>query len=120
MEMDANALESWAAAQKQKEDDNLALQKYQRADEARIKELTLQIEKLTKEVKSRQNQLDAEVTETRAAQIELDKTGEEFKNLHRERQELLLQWEESIKAAERREQLIKQAEETLQLILVIY
>ena len=37
-------------AAKQKEDDNLALQKYTRADEVKIKELNLTIEKLTQGV----------------------------------------------------------------------
>lgn len=34
-------------------------------------------------------ELDNEVTETQAAQIQLDKTAEDFKALHAERQELV-------------------------------
>jgi hypothetical protein len=34
-------------------------------------------------------ELDNEVTETQAAQIQLDKTAEDFKALHGERQELV-------------------------------
>ena len=36
------------------------------------------------------------MTETQSKQIELDKTAEEFRRLHRERQELVRQWQESI------------------------
>ena len=58
------------------------MEKFRRADEAKIKELTLQIEKLTVEVARKATELEQEVTETQAAQIELDKTAEEFKRLH--------------------------------------
>jgi hypothetical protein len=96
LELGKEQLEQWLIATQQKEQDAKMLELYTRADEKRIKELTLQLEKLTKEVKVKQNHLDAEVTETRAAQIELDKTSIEFKNLHSERQELIQQWEDTI------------------------
>eukprot|EP00957_Ditylum_brightwellii_P105558 8047201-Ditylum_brightwellii.AAC.1 len=41
-------LEQWATSATKKEEDNMALQKYTRADETKIKELTLAIENLTK------------------------------------------------------------------------
>ena len=85
MNWNQEELEQWALAARQKEEDNLTLEKYRRADEAKIKELTLQIEKLTIEVAKKANELEKEVTETQAAQIELDKTAEEFKRLHSER-----------------------------------
>ena len=42
-------LERWSTAARQKEEDSLALQKYTRVDEARIKEVNLLIEQLTRE-----------------------------------------------------------------------
>ena len=45
----------------------MTLEKYRRTDEAKIKELTLQIEKLTIEVARKANELEQEVTETQAA-----------------------------------------------------
>lgn len=60
-------LEQWALATRQKEEDNLTLEKYRRADETKIKELTLQIEKLTVEVARKAKELEEEVTETQAA-----------------------------------------------------
>lgn len=61
MNFSQEELEQWVRAAKQEEDDNLALEKYTRADEAKIKELTLAIEKLTKHVNEKKLELDDEV-----------------------------------------------------------
>jgi chromosome segregation ATPase len=111
MNWNQEELEQWALAAKQKEEDNLALQKYTRADESKIKELNLQIEKLTGLVNSKKGELDEEVTETQAKQIELDKTAEEFRSLHKERQSLVQQWQTSIEAMKKRDSEIAAAGE---------
>eukprot|EP00945_MAST-04E_sp_MAST-4E-sp1_P001922 g1922.t1 len=111
MNWNQEELEQWALAAKQKEEDNLALQKYTRADEAKIKDITLQIEKLTILVSEKKNDLDHEVTETQSKQIELDKTAEEFRKLHKERQDLVKQWQDSIEAMRRRDEDIRRAGE---------
>jgi len=111
MEWNQDELEQWALAAKQKEEDNIAIEKYTRADEAKVKELTLQIAKITEEVSTTKTQLEDEVTETQAKQIELDKTAEEFRRLHRERQKLVKQWEDSLKIIERRDADIIEAKE---------
>jgi len=74
----------------------LAIEKYTRADEAKINQLALQIEKLTKRDLEIQAQVEAEATETSSRQIELDRTAEEFRVLHAERQKLVQQWKETI------------------------
>lgn len=111
MNWNQEELEQWALAARQKEEDNLTLEKYRRADEAKIKELTLQIEKLTVEVARKANELEREVTETQAAQIELDKTAEEFKRLHSERHQLYLQWQETVENSRKRDELINETGE---------
>ena len=55
------------------------MEKYHKEDESKIRELNLQIEKLTVEVNRKQSELDKEITQTQTTQIELDKTSEEFK-----------------------------------------
>lgn len=50
-------LEQWAITGKQKEEDNVILQKYRKEDDAKIRELNLQIEKLTIEVGRKQGEL---------------------------------------------------------------
>ena len=111
MNWNQEELEQWALAARQKEEDNLTLEKYRRADEAKIKELTLQIEKLTIEVARKANELEKEVTETQAAQIELDKTAEEFKRMHAERHQLYLQWQETVENSRKRDELINETGE---------
>jgi len=106
MNWNQEELEQWALAARQKEEDNLTMEKYRRSDEAKIKELTLQIEKLTIEVARKAKELENEVTETQAAQIELDKTAEEFRRLHQERHELYLQWQETVQNIQRRDSFI--------------
>lgn len=101
MNWNQEELEQWALASRQKEDDNLTLEKYKRADEAKIKELTLHIERITMELRGKKSELDKEVTETQAKQIELDKTAEEFKRNHSERHELYERLQETIKACKR-------------------
>ena len=82
-------LEQWALAARQKEGDKLNIEKYYRHDELKVKDTMLQIERLTQDVNNRMHELEKEVTETQAAQIEMDKTTIELKNLQAERQELL-------------------------------
>jgi len=108
MNWNQEELEQWALAAKQKEDDNLALQKYTRADEVKIKELSLLIEKLTKQVVDAKAKLENETTETQARQIELDRTAEEFRSLHSERQRLVRQWQDTIEAMHRRDVTIQE------------
>jgi chromosome segregation ATPase len=116
MQMDFNQeeLEQWALAAKQKDEDNMALQKYTRADESKIKDLNLQIEKLTVMTSDKNSELENEITETQAKQIELDKTAEAFRAMHHERQQLVRQWQESIEAMKRRDEEIQIASENFQ------
>ena len=111
MNWNQEELEQWALAAKQKEEDNLALQKYTRADDAKIRDLVQQIEKATVAEKESKATLEHEVTETQSKQIELDKTAEEFRRLHKERQDLVKQWQESIETMRRRDDDIRKAGE---------
>ena len=92
----------WALAAKQKEEDNLALQHYQRQDEVKTRDMTMQLEKLSTSALQKRAELDSEVTETQAAQIELNKTAQDFRQLHSERVELVEQWDTAIAAMHRR------------------
>lgn len=111
MNWNQDEMEQWAMAAKQKEEDSLALERYRRADESKIKELTLEIEKLTRALQAHRRTLEDESTETQAKQIELDKTAEEFRTLHDERQKLVQQWQDTIAAMKRRDEEIAAASE---------
>lgn len=57
-------LEQWATAAKQKEDDSLALERYRRQDEAKVKELSMQLERAQREAHQAKRDLEDEVTAT--------------------------------------------------------
>jgi len=103
MNWNQEELEQWALAAKQKEDDKMALDKYTRADELKIKELSMQLEVLTKEDLAKRQALEGEATETQAKQMELDRIAVEFKKLHVERQSLVERWQETINEMKRRD-----------------
>jgi hypothetical protein len=99
-------LEQWATAATKKEEENLLLQKYTLADELKIKELTLNIEDLTKIIVEKKSLLENEVTETRSNQTELEKLAERFKSRHGERRHLIQQWKDTIDSLNSRDQAI--------------
>ncbi|KAJ3085209.1 Coiled-coil domain-containing protein 39, partial [Quaeritorhiza haematococci] len=111
LKLSKQELASWLQIQSEKEEDSLTILKYAAADDARIRSLNLQIEKLLTQVNKKKNLLSAEVTETQVAQIELDKTTEEFKRLHASRLELIQKWEEAVKEMKERDKEIEQARE---------
>eukprot|EP00195_Chlamydomonas_chlamydogama_P009299 CAMPEP_0202915398 /NCGR_PEP_ID=MMETSP1392-20130828/65575_1 /ASSEMBLY_ACC=CAM_ASM_000868 /TAXON_ID=225041 /ORGANISM="Chlamydomonas chlamydogama, Strain SAG 11-48b" /LENGTH=937 /DNA_ID=CAMNT_0049607407 /DNA_START=168 /DNA_END=2981 /DNA_ORIENTATION=- len=111
MNWNQEELEQWALAQRQKEEDNAALQKYHHQDAAKVKELQLTLEKMSRAVVDKKSELDSEVMETQAAQIQLDKAAEDFRKLHEERQDLIRQWDEALEAMRNRDAAILVASE---------
>ncbi|XP_021365244.1 coiled-coil domain-containing protein 39-like [Mizuhopecten yessoensis] len=103
MNWDQQALEAWLEESARKDEDSMAIQKYTRHDESKIKELSLRMVRLTEESQKKRKVLDHETTETLTAQIELDKTAEDFRQAHQERQELIEQWENTIEQMQRRD-----------------
>lgn len=96
-------LEQWATAATKKEEESLALQKYALSDELKIKELTLNIEDLTKISVEKKALLENEVTETKLNQVELEKLAEKFTTRHGERRQLLQQWKNTIESMNERD-----------------
>ncbi len=109
MNWNQDELQQWATASQQKEEDNAALDKYTKADGARVKELTLELERLEQQVTEQRRHLEKEITETQAKQIEVDKTAEDFRALHAERQDLVSKWQSSIDAIRKRDEDIAAA-----------
>lgn len=108
MKWDQSELEKWIEASAKKDEDYVAIQKYAKQDENKIKELSLQLEKLTHELQQRKRKLDEEVMNTQISQIELEKTAEEFRKAHDQRQELIEQWEHTIEMMQRRDREMDQ------------
>jgi chromosome segregation ATPase len=103
MNWNQEELEQWAVAARQKEEDSLALQKYTRADEVKIKEANLHVERLTTAILKKRSELAAAVNETSTKQVEVDRLAEEFRKLHDERKDLVQTWQETIDAMKRRD-----------------
>lgn len=122
MNWDQQALEVWVEESACQEEDNMTIAKYARADESKIKakgskmivlivfinfslqELSLKMERLNDMIEKKKKLLDNEVIETVSAQIELDKTAENFRRAHEEREQLINQWEQTIMQMKRRDQ----------------
>jgi len=109
MKWDQQALEAWLEESAQKDEDALTLKKYAKEDEAKIKELTLKLEKLVEEAQKQKKLVNEETLETITVQIELDKTAEEFRKTHKDRQDLIRQWEAIIDQMQKRDNQIEKS-----------
>ncbi len=49
----------------------------------------------------RKEELEREITDTQASQIQLNRAADDFRTLHAERQDLLKQWDEAVEALHR-------------------
>lgn len=89
-----------------------------------MQELSLRMEQMHDKMIKKRKLLDTEMTESVTAQIELDKTAENFRKAHHERETFIEQWEQTIHQMRKRDQdMDKCADvrtENLQLSYIIH
>ncbi|XP_078420092.1 coiled-coil domain-containing protein 39 [Cetorhinus maximus] len=101
---DKQALEAWLEESTKTDEDAITIQKYAQEDEGKIRDITVRLERMTIEANKKRKLLDNEMTETIAAQMELDKIAHDFRRSHSERQELISQWQDTIEQMQKRDQ----------------
>jgi len=114
MQWGEEQLQEWLAAAQEREDDADVIMKYTQQDEAKIKELTLQLAKLTEGAQRDQSLLDREVTETHSHELGLDKVSIIFRQLHAEKRQLIDRWEQTLNEMQGRDDSIQAAAEQFQ------
>ena len=120
MKWDQQALEAWLEESAQKDEDALTLKKYAREDEARIKDISIRIERLVEQAHREKKLVDDENMNTLTVQMELDKTAAEFRKTHADRQELIRQWETIIDQMQKRDSQIDASAQVCLLINYIF
>jgi chromosome segregation ATPase len=109
LQVSLEELTAWTEARRQKDEDGKALARYTKADSSKLKDLSLALGKLTKQVSDKKAELETAAVETSAKQIELDKAAEDFHTLHEERQRLVSQVEDTLATITRRDDEINEA-----------
>jgi coiled-coil domain-containing protein 39 len=85
MNWNQEELEQWALTQQQKEEDADVVARYTAQDDSKVKELSLAVERASAAVVVQRADLMREVTDTQAAQVQLDKAADDFARLHKVR-----------------------------------
>ncbi|XP_065841210.1 coiled-coil domain-containing protein 39-like [Oscarella lobularis] len=109
MKWDQQTLDEWIEEAERRDEDARVLMKYTSVDDSKLKELGLQLERLTDKMKEKRSLLDKASTDTLTAQIELDRTAELFRQTHRDRESMIEQWEETIGQMKKRDSEIDHA-----------
>ncbi|XP_067014621.2 coiled-coil domain-containing protein 39 [Anabrus simplex] len=100
---DKDALTAWEEELTRSDENNELLQQFFYEDESKWKEMELKRQRLQMECESRKRHLQKVVGEVEVLEVVLDQTARTFREVHRQRQEEIRQWEESVRMLHQRE-----------------
>lgn len=115
-ETDITTLLKWTNEVDTFEEDIFALLKFQYQDSIKIKEHHLKLERCREKVRQSKKALDVSSTESRMAQVGLDKTAEAFRQLHIERSSAMAKWTEALALISLRESELQESFEKVSAI----
>mmetsp|Transcript_2653 Transcript_2653/g.4939 ORF Transcript_2653/g.4939 Transcript_2653/m.4939 type:complete len:891 (+) Transcript_2653:26-2698(+) len=96
-------LERWAAVATKRENDKMTLEKCKRADESKVKELSLKLENATQLSVEKRTELENQKIESQSKQLEIHRMSDQFKLEHEERMKLVNQWQSTVLAMKERD-----------------
>ncbi|PFH37446.1 hypothetical protein BESB_039040 [Besnoitia besnoiti] len=109
MNWNEDELQQWVAAERQKERDRLEVERLQREDEREVKQLNLQVEKLSAETSEKKRELHGRATDAQALQVQLQTTAKHFRTIQQDRLQVIEQWEAALEGMRQRDEAIKAA-----------
>ncbi|TNN12671.1 Coiled-coil domain-containing protein [Schistosoma japonicum] len=103
IDSDKNSLENLMKTIGESDEDMKIIEKYIKQDNTKIKELDLEVEKLTQIRNELNSKLDTIYTNTLVNQIALDNLSKDVKHAYKQRDELIKQWENVINQMRQRD-----------------
>ncbi|KAF4654319.1 hypothetical protein FOZ61_008338 [Perkinsus olseni] len=104
LEWGQEELEQWVIAARQKEEDEMQLEEYRRADDVKVKNLRKELEEVLKRIHDTKQELSDRATETEAMQIEMNKISQQLEQATEARAADLAAWEAGVDANKRKDQ----------------
>ena len=103
-------LQQWVKASKSKLDDEAALDKYRKSDDARIKDLRRKLEVASESKAKKTEALANVISETKTLQLELDGVSDQLKEAAAARASDLAEWERTLQLTSDRDKQIVELE----------
>ncbi|KAA0198006.1 Coiled-coil domain-containing protein 39 [Fasciolopsis buskii] len=104
---DKKGIEEWIKKIEEREEDMMILKKYIRQDDSKIKELDLEIGRLTDKLREKKAKLNNIYTKTQTDRLALDQACEETRTAYTERDNLIRQWEHVINRMRQRDEELR-------------
>ncbi|CAH8613690.1 unnamed protein product [Dicrocoelium dendriticum] len=108
LNIDKKTLDELIQINEAKNKDVMLMEKYIHKDSSQLKDLTLEMQRLTSTVRLKKDKLDTTYTRAQTYQLSLAGRCEETKTAHQERDMLIAQWEHVLKRMKDRDENLRQ------------